>query len=567
MNAPAGYALVGALLVMASACADDPRQAPFPLGSFAVGDQLLVAEGSSNRVFAFNVLGSQGSLLPSTLPIEGRFVAARCLDARGELIGEGDCSVPGELLICTSHEGPSWRLWRFAPSTLAPPQFADLEVSCADIRYSDRANAIVVAPELSTTGIVRGPDTETDAPALAVIRWPGTGASAPIECPSMQQTSARVHYITPEAPEGARAEALVALLAAPPGRARRQDTPDLALSFGSYIGIAHGRLAPTTPTVCEEETPPASYEFIDLVETASGAGRISVAFTGDPGLIATRRGSRSVYVARLGGEGVRQLTRTLLAEPAQDALALGNSASDVLVLSGPGREGQGRLQIVETESAAGGIRARQSEPPIDLPGAADVLTAIPRADAGNTTLAIPWNSQGPNDHVSIVNAELVGIPGALAIRHYPVPTPFSSVTVLDRDHVVLSTNSAESTSDQLLSIGDGIVRELLEPGERRLAPPAVSGPYVRLVVATDQETRLVFVSFDGVRAPHIPLPEAPLAILSNTQPRGSAGAPLRMALLFDNNLGELSIVGGIPPEWRYDATGYLGTAVWQEGSP
>jgi hypothetical protein len=222
---------------------------------------------------------------------------------------------------------------------------------------------------------------------------------------------------------------------------------------------------------------------------------------------------------------------------------------------------------VETESATGGIRARQSDPPIDLPGAADVLTAIPRADAGNTTLAIPWNSQGPNDHVSIVNAELVGIPEALALRHYPVPTPFSSVTVLDGDHVVLSTDGAEPTSTQLLSVGDGIVRELLEPGERRVAPPAVSGPYVRLVVSTDQETRLVFVSFDGVRTPHIQLPEPPLAILSNTLPRETANAALRMALVFDNNLGELSVVGGIPPEWRYNATGYLGTAVWQEGSP
>lgn len=564
MSEPLRRTVLGLLLAVASGCADEPHEAPRALAQFAVGGRLIIAESSVNRVFAFDVLSSRGSLVPHTLPIEGEVIAARCLDANGSIIAGGDCAVAGALLVCTRNEGGRWRLWRVSPAAAQGALYADLDLDCADVRFSDRERTILVAPLLSRTGISNGLGTSGsgDGPAVAVVRWPEDGARAAPPCPEAEPGAAQVRYLHPSAPDGARAEALVALHAAP-RRVERRDTPELALSFGSYVGVAGS--APT----CPDDTSKDTYGFIDLWESDSDAGRVQVAFTADPALIATRRGSRSVYVAELEEHGVGELTRALLPLPVQAMLALGDPSDELLVLSGPDEEGRGRLDVVETERTRLEIRARIADTHIELPGAADTLTAMPRAAAGNATLVAIWNNQAPNHYLSIANAELVGIPGALAIRHYPVPTPFSSVTVLDGEHLILSAGGPEPTSSQLLSRGDGAVIELLEPGERRVAPPTVSGPYVRLVVSTDADTRLVFVSFDGVRTAPIVLPEPPLTILSNTlRPSGgSTTAPLRMALVFDNVFGELSIVGGIPPELRYTATGYLGAAVWQEGTP
>lgn len=509
---------------------------PHILSTFSMGTRVVVAEDTGNHLFFFDVLGATGSLIATSPALPGRPAAILCVDGNNRSVTQGDCSDPGTLFVCMK-SGESWLLSRVRVpgEQVEPPEGHPVDINCSSMTIVGKDQILIVAPELQSTGVssfLEAFESEPRKVAL-LVKWPEMAGEA--------QT---VSSFKPSAPVGAEADALAEV---------KVTGSSAALVFASYVGVLK-----------LDRSGESTYEFVDLLESQDGAGPAQVSFTEDGTMLRVARpGSHYIYAGEVRSNAVQSLQRQRLPLALNQMQAFRDGREKLLVLTKPDDDGRSRLNVVEIEGNGSSFSSRLAESHVTLPAMADTLSTIPNGLSAEGARVLVWNSQGPNDYLGVVDPELVAIPGAQALRSYPVKRPFMAAAPLDPDHILLSNGTEAAPSLELLSLGDGTIVSLLHDGERVLRQPELSGPYVRFVVEKAGHAELIFASMDGLRTPPIALPEPPMEILSNSKEAAPGlTSPLRMAVVFDNPLGELSVIAGLPPANQYSAIGYLATAVW-----
>src|SRR4051794_25426219 len=245
------------------ACNERPRSLPPRIvGSFSVGPTMVLADAASDHLLRFELLGAVAATEMGYYgDFRGTVLAVRCVNARDEVLENGECGDQGATLIaCMQTAADRFELQSQQLDQPGSFQRLVLNMDCSRMRVVDRYTVVLADPELFSSGVASFGQVPSAAFASVVQLREGVALETPLvpASPAPDQKSEDVGAgpspIARAAPVGAESDALRRIEVFP---------GYVVLVFNSYIGVA-AIASQVGPTPAPEQL--GRYHIVDLFE-------------------------------------------------------------------------------------------------------------------------------------------------------------------------------------------------------------------------------------------------------------------------------------------------------------